>query len=133
MVVRHKLLATLALGGLILTGLVTARDAAAAELIMIDAKTCVVCLRFNKEAAPHYKDSPAAKVFPLRRIDINGGTIDVKLESPVTMTPTFIFADKGVEMARFYGYPGKEHFFELVNGVAEEFLETKRDETAKPN
>lgn len=93
----------------------------AAELVMFDARDCVVCLRFNKEAAPHYDASPAAKVFPLRRIDINAARIDIKLELPVTMTPTFVFVDQGVEMARFYGYPGRKHFFELVNGVADEF------------
>lgn len=105
--------------------------ARAAELVMIDAKHCGVCRRFNKEAAPHYSQSPAAKVFPLRRIDIDKGRIDIKLELPVTMTPTFIFADKGVEMARFYGYPGREHFFELVNGVADEFRNIQAAKDAK--
>lgn len=129
---RNLCIATM-LAGLLLTWQFAARDVSAAELLMIDAKTCVVCIRFNKEAAPHYPDSPAAKVFPLRRIDINSGTIDIELESPVTMTPTFIFADKGVEMARFYGYPGRKHFFELVNGVAEEFQATKNEEARKQN
>lgn len=109
------------------------RLATAAELVMIDARHCGVCRRFNKEAAPHYAQSPASKVFPLRRIDIDKGTIDIKLELPVTMTPTFIFADKGVEMARFYGYPGREHFFELVNGVADEFHKMQAAEAAKVN
>ncbi len=126
-------LATAILSVAIMFSAMPPRLAIAAELIMIDAKHCVVCRRFNKEAAPHYAQSPVAKVFPLRRIDIDTGTIDIRLELPVTMTPTFIFADKGAEMARFYGYPGREHFFELVNGVADEFHKIQVEEAAKTN
>lgn len=126
-------LTTALLSVVMMLSIMPPRLAMAAELVMIDAKHCVVCRRFNKEAAPHYAQSPAAKVFPLRRIDINTGTIDIKLELPVTMTPTFIFADKGVEMARFYGYPGREHFFELVNGVADEFRKMKAEDATKAN
>lgn len=106
---------------LVAGGLVSTLPAVAAELVMFEARDCVVCARFNAESAPSYDTSPAASVFPLRRVDINAEKTGVVLEMPVTMTPTFVFADKGVEMARFFGYPGRKHFFDLVNGVADEF------------
>ena len=46
------------------------------------------------------------------------------------MTPTFVFVDKGAEMARFVGYPGREPFFRLTDGVAKTFREMQAEANA---
>ena len=102
--------------------LCTADRAAAAELLMFEAKDCHVCRRFNKEVAADYPSTKGGRVFPLRRVDIHKRTTGIMLNAPVTMTPTFVFASNGVELARFVGYPGRNHFIELVDAAAKEFL-----------
>ena len=96
------------------------RVAQAAELVMFEAKGCTVCRQFNKDAGKDYAKSAAAKVLPLRRIDLHDDRIDVKLKLPVTMTPTFVFVKDGSEITRFVGYPGRKFFFQIVNTAAEE-------------
>lgn len=101
------------------------RSAGAAELVMFDSKTCTICRTFNAEIGDDgYAAGKSAHIFPLRRIDLHSGTVDVKLRQPVTMTPTFIFVDNGAEIARFVGYPGRKYFFMLVDAAAEEFHNT---------
>ena len=81
------------------------------ELVMFDSKACTVCRKFNAEIGNQgYAARKNAQVFPLRRIDIHGGTVDIKLARPVTMTPTFVFVEDGAEIARFVGYPGRNYF-----------------------
>ncbi len=94
--------------------------AAETELVMIESKSCHVCKQFHREVGPDYNASKGASIFPLRMIDIDDGKIDISLQRPVTMTPTFIFVEKGKEIARVVGFPGREYFFKLVNGAAEE-------------
>ena len=96
------------------------RKAHAAELVMFEAKGCTVCRQFNKDAGKEYAKSAAAKVLPLRRIDLHDDKIDVKLKLPVTMTPTFVFVKDGREVTRFVGYPGRKFFFQIVNTAADE-------------
>jgi hypothetical protein len=99
-----------------------AGTAGAGELVMFDSKSCTICQRFNAEIGDAgYEASGSARVFPLRRINIHNGTVDFRLELPVTMTPTFVFVDKGAEVARFVGYPGREYFFTLVNAAVEAY------------
>ncbi len=109
-----------------ITGLLP-RPAEAAELVMFESKSCVICQRFHREVGPDYQSSPGAKVFPLRRVDIDTDEIQVELERPVTMTPTFVFVDEGAEMARFVGYPGRAPFFRLTDGVAETYREMQAE------
>lgn len=91
------------------------------ELVMFDSKACSVCRKFEAEVGDDYLDSKAARVFPLRRIDIHKGEVNFKLALPVTMTPTFVFVGDGKEIVRFVGYPGRKHFFTLVEAAAEEY------------
>ncbi len=100
---------------------------------MFESRSCSVCRQFNREAAPLYEASPAAHVFPLRRIDIDRDPTDILLERPVTMTPTFVFVDKRREIARFVGYPGRKWFFKLVNGAAAAFVESEAKKRRAPS
>lgn len=97
-------------------------NAGAAELVIYKSNHCEVSQRFLSEAASEYGMTRAGKVFPLRQVDIdselNGAVL---LNSPVDSTPTFVIVDEGHEIARMTGYPGKEYFFQIMNGAAEEF------------
>jgi thioredoxin-related protein len=108
----------------ILSGSVAAAGTASAgELVMFDSKSCTICRRFNAEIGDAgYAASNSAHTFPLRRINIHNGTVDFQLELPVTMTPTFVFVEKGAEVARFVGYPGRDYFFTLVDAAVEAYL-----------
>ena len=99
--------------------------AEAAELLMFDAKDCVVSQKFDREVSDAYAKSNGARVFPLRRIDVSNAPGGVRLDQAVTMTPTFVFVDRGEEIARFVGYPGRDHFLRIVDGAADMFLQTR--------
>lgn len=101
------------------------------ELVMFDSKACTVCRKFEAEVGDDYLDSKAAQIFPLRRIDIYKGTVDFKLAQPVTMTPTFVFIGDGEEIVRFVGYPGRKHFFTLVDAAAEEYSKIPEQDPQK--
>ncbi|MGE0768207.1 MAG: hypothetical protein AB7L90_17255 [Hyphomicrobiaceae bacterium] len=102
--------------------LLWAKNATAAELIVYGAEHCQVSRHFEKEVTTDFAASPASRVFPLRVVDIANGPAGVALIEPITSTPTFVFVDKGAEIARFVGYPGKEHFLRLVEGAADAFV-----------
>ena len=107
------------------------RQAQAAELIMFDSKSCGVCVKFNREIAPGYRKSPAARIFPLRNIDVHNGNVDFILKVRPTMTPTFVFVDRGVEIGRFVGFPGKKYFYKIVNSAAEAMAAVQASRAAK--
>lgn len=115
--------------GLMMLSATTLRSAGAAELVMFEAKGCTVCKKFNASAGKEYPASSAAKVLPLRRLDLHDEKADFVLKLPVTMTPTFVFVSDGMEIARFVGYPGRKFFFQIVDAAAEEL--GKRDGDAK--
>jgi|GEM_PF-587900 len=117
--------ATMAGAMLAAGAIVSSQSAAASELVMFDSKSCGVCAQFNREVAPGYERSAAARVFPLRHIDIHSGNVDFALKIPPSMTPTFVFVDNGAEIGRFVGYPGKEYFYKIVNSAAEAMLKLK--------
>ena len=62
--------------------LCTADRAAAAELLMFEAKDCHVCRRFNKEVAADYPSTKGGRVFPLRRVDIHKRTTGCSPSAP---------------------------------------------------
>lgn len=126
-------LALAALVSLILVSSIPANPALAAgsaELVMFDSPTCTVCRKFNAEIGDAgYAARKSSTILPLRRIDINRGKVDFQLSQPVTMTPTFVFVQNGAEIARFYGYPGREHFFTLIDAAAEELAKEAKAAT----
>lgn len=95
------------------------------ELVMFDSKACTVCRKFEAEIGDKYMNRESSNIFPLRRINIHDGDVDIKLEQPVTMTPTFVFVEDGKEIARFVGYPGRKHFYMLIDAAADEFAKVQ--------
>lgn len=87
--------------------------AGAAELLMFDRKGCPWCAKWHAEIGVEgYARSPEARMAPLR-IYLVGTPMpaDVKRLKPIIGTPTFVLMDKGVEIDRFEGYPGKTVFY----------------------
>ena len=90
----------------------TSGRAEAAELLMFEQRACPFCAAFNREIAPDYLRSRAGGIAPLRHVDIyesRTGGID-GLE-PAVFTPTFVLVDKGREVGRLLGYPGRRFFY----------------------
>ena len=87
--------------------------ASAAELVMFDRKGCPWCAKWHAEIGVEgYASAPEARLAPLR-IYLIGTPMpdDIKQLKPIIGTPTFVLLDKGVEVDRFEGYPGKAVFF----------------------
>ena len=87
--------------------------ASAAELVMFDRKGCPWCAKWHAEIGVEgYARAPEARLAPLR-VYLIGTPMpeDIKQLKPIIGTPTFVLMDKGVEIDRFEGYPGKAVFF----------------------
>jgi len=93
----------------------------AAELVVLSSKDCHVTRRFRREVTPRYSETQAAKTFPLRFVEIDKGPGRVILARPATTSPTFVFVNNGREIARFVGYPGRDHFLRLMDEAADAF------------
>ena len=91
--------------------LLSASQAAAAQLIMVEETYCEWCERWNEEIGVIYHKTPEGKRAPLRRVDMSDGMPDgVRFKGRANFTPTFILVEDGAEVGRIEGYPG-EHFF----------------------
>lgn len=103
-----------ALLGLLLTTLLTALPAGAAELLMVEQPGCHWCAQWHEEIGPAYPNSDEARRAPLRRVRLGALPDDVTLTAPPVFTPTFILIDGGRELGRIEGYPGADFFWPLL-------------------
>jgi thioredoxin-related protein len=102
-----------------MTAALSPRIADASELLMFERDGCVWCARWNREIAPVYDKTDEAKLFPLRRIDMDRDkSPGVALASPVRFTPTFLIVDNGREIGRITGYMNDESFWSLLGKYA---------------
>jgi thioredoxin-related protein len=106
-----------ALLALIAVAFAMAGAAAAAELVMFDAAWCGYCKKFKREVAPTYNSTAAGRIFPLRIIDIDREKPDFSLKEAVRGTPTFVIVAEGMEIARFSGYGGPDHFYGTMEKI----------------
>lgn len=97
------------------------------ELLMFSNLHCGYCQAFLNEVAPGYDKTEYAKYLPLKVIQVNTkipdwvdkAMYDGRLAS-IRATPTFVIwdnsgiYDRGKEIARLEGYPGKEIFYESI-------------------
>lgn len=94
----------------------TAADAA--ELIMLEGRSCGRCQQFRAEVAPGYGATPTGRAMPLRVVDIEQRTPWFRLASPVEGTPTFLLVDRGQEIGRITGYSSRESFYAQAQRLA---------------
>lgn len=98
--------------------------AGGAELIMLEQRGCAWCIRWHSEIGIAYPKTEAGRVAPLRRVDIlEPWPDDLKDIRPERLTPTFVLAENGKEIARLRGYAGDEFFWVLLD----EMLEKRTD------
>ena len=89
--------------------------AAWGELVMFEREGCVWCAQWDREIAPIYPKTDEARLFPLRRFDLDSRQPSpVALAQPVHFTPTFVLVVCGKERGRITGYPGEDNFWGLL-------------------
>jgi thioredoxin-related protein len=85
--------------------------AAAAELVYVELKSCVYCMRFNRQMARAYRTSEIGRQIPLRPVNLNRRwPADLKNVDRPPYTPVFILVEDGREIGRFNGYTGPSQF-----------------------
>lgn len=89
--------------------------AQAAELVMVELKSCSYCAKFNREMAPAYEASEIGKAIPLRRVNPRKWPKDLAGVTRAPYTPVFILVEDGREIGRFAGYGGPDYFNEKLS------------------
>lgn len=93
----------------------SAWPAAAAELVLFEAKGCAWCEAWDAEIGGIYPKAPESRVAPLRRVDIHAERpADLAAVRGIIYTPTFVLMEDGVEVGRITGYAGEEFFWGLL-------------------
>ena len=84
----------------------------AAELVMIDARSCSYCAKFRRDVAPTYDGTALGQVAPLRRVSAQGSwPNDLAGVRRAPFAPVFILVENGREIGRFAGYTDAQAFF----------------------
>jgi len=84
----------------------------AAELVMVDMRSCSYCAKFRREVAPTYEGTAAGQLAPLRRVSpLNRWPADLAGVRRAPFAPVFILVDDGREIGRFAGYTDAQAFW----------------------
>lgn len=95
--------------------------AAPVRLLMIGLDSCAYCAAWHREIGPGYATSTQGKTAPLLMVDFYGPWPDgLSLDRRPMVTPTFVLLNKGNELGRIEGYPGKGRFYPLLNRLLNE-------------
>lgn len=92
-----------------------------AQLVMVEQRGCVYCLRWMEEVAPEYPLTPEGRAAPLVQVNIRDGAPDgMTFSTRVVYTPTFILVVDGQEVDRLEGYMGEDFFWGLLGRMLRE-------------
>lgn len=89
----------------------------AAELLMYEQPGCPWCRRWHEDVGAGYPKSAEGKQAPLRRVQLGDRPAGLELKQSVTVTPTFILVEDGVELGRITGYPGADFFYGMLEPI----------------
>lgn len=90
-------------------------SACAAELVMFEQAGCAWCEAFDHHIAPIYGKTEEGLRAPLRRVDTSQPLPpDLAFIETERLTPLFVLIDRGREIGRIRGYPGEDHFWDLL-------------------
>lgn len=88
----------------------------AAELVMVDMRSCTYCIKFRQDVAPTYNTTAAGQVAPLRTVSpLKKWPADLAGVKRAPFTPVFILVKDGREVGRFAGYTNPEAFWAKLN------------------
>jgi len=86
------------------------------ELIAFEAPGCIYCPVLRRDVLPSYAATRAGKKAPIRFVDLNDPAAEsFRLSSPVTMVPTLVLIEDGVEIGRISGYFGRESVHRMLD------------------
>jgi len=103
-------------------------------LLMVEQTHCEWCEAWNEEIGGVYARTEEGRRAPLRRQNLfDPWPADLRIQSQIHFTPTFILLRDGHEVGRIEGYPG-EHFFwpmlaQLLNRTPRDGPPTKGDDS----
>ena len=110
------------IAGILLLLVSVQSNALAAQLVMIDSRTCRYCAAFNRQVGSDYNKTEAGRVAPLRRVSVlKKWPSDLAGVKRTTFTPVFILVDRGREVGRFYGFIDAPTFYSDVNNLLRQF------------
>jgi thioredoxin-related protein len=88
----------------------------AAELVMVDLRSCHYCAKFRHDVARTYDATEAGQIAPLRLVSpLRKWPHDLAGVTPAPYTPVFILVEKGREIGRFAGYTTADAFWAKLN------------------
>lgn len=113
---------------LLLITLPSAHAVADTKLVMVEQQNCHYCERWLAEIGDRYHLTEEGRIAPLRRVALEE---ELPHDLPpamadISITPTFVLVQNGVEVARLYGYAGDEFFW----GQLQEMLNKLPDHLA---
>lgn len=95
------------------------RVAADTRLVMIEQEGCHYCEKWMAEIGDRYHLTDEGRIAPLRRVFLEEALpsdLPPDLAS-ISITPTFVLVQDGVEVDRLYGYAGDDFFWGLLQGM----------------
>jgi thioredoxin-related protein len=91
-------------------------SASSRELVVFEANNCIYCSVFRRDVLPNYLASQRAADLPIRFVNISENeTAEKSLNSPLTLVPTVVYMEDGLEVTRIAGYTGPENFFRILS------------------
>lgn len=101
--------------------------APAAELVMFETPSCAWCLKWQKDVGQGYGATRAARLMPLRRVDVQQ-PVDAPLAAlGVAAIPTFVVLECGREVGRIVGYSTRAGFWRELEGIAHSLQRVESD------
>ena len=105
--------------------------AQSAELYLFEDEHCPWCQKWDEEIGVIYDMTEESCQAALRRFGpLDDIPEDVRLNDPISITPTFVLVHKSREAGRIEGYPGEDFFWlhlndMLVSGLPEEVRKSR--------
>lgn len=94
------------------------------ELVMVEQRGCVYCIRWHADVGPEYPITPEGRFAPLRVVDLRDLPDDLNLARRPVFTPTFILTRDSREVGRIEGYPGEDFFWGLLGRLLDQHAPT---------
>jgi hypothetical protein len=104
----------------VLSAVVFAGTASAAELFMFRRDGCPWCAKWDREIGPIYPKSEFSRRAPLREVNLDHEADPPFAHAPIRYTPTFVLVAGGKEIGRIEGYAGDDFFWARLEKLLEQ-------------